>query len=60
MTVELNAKQADIVRTYMADAIDGILQSIKKEYRRNRRDYVKMLEKEYADACEVFNKFIEQ
>lgn len=59
MTIELTSQQANIVRTYLADSIDEILQTINKEYRKGRRDYVKLLEAEYADACEVFNKFME-
>ena len=60
MKIELNDTQASIVRSYLADAIDEILQTINKEYRKGRHDYVKILEKEYNDACEVFNKFIEE
>lgn len=57
MTIELDERQASLVCSTLANAMDEVLSCISKEYRKGRRDYVKILEKEFEDYREIINKF---
>lgn len=57
MNIELSGNQVDIIKNCLADAMEEIRMCIDKQYKKGRKDYVRMLDQEYKDYKEVYEKF---